>query len=102
MLVEAKELSNVSFDRISKGRWSDFLLHYNTQSVIGVLVLLHEEDEALGGDPSPKPHHPSEILRMVDPLLLCKCERERSFHGEPQYHPCLLCPANRQDDRQDQ
>jgi hypothetical protein len=39
---------------------------------------------------------------MVDPLLLCKCERERSFHGEPQYHPCLLCPANRQDDRQDQ
>ena len=100
MLVEAKELSNVSFDTISKGCWPDLLLHYNTQSVKPIPVLLGEKDKAFGGNPSPKFHHPSEILRMVDPLLLCKCKR--SFHGEPQYHPCLLCPANRQDDRQDQ
>ena len=79
MLVEAEKFSNVSFDTISKGRWPNLLLHHNTQSVKDIPVFLDEENEVFGGNPSPRFHHPSEILRKVDPLLLCK--PERSFHG---------------------
>jgi hypothetical protein len=29
-------------------------------------------------------HHPSEILRLSDPVLFCK--PEGSFHGDPPYY----------------
>jgi len=53
MLVKAKELSNISFDSISKGRRPDLLLYHNTQSMKRILILLHEEDEIFRGEPPP-------------------------------------------------
>ena len=82
MLVKAKELSNISFDSISKGRRPDLLLYHNTQSMKRILILLHEEDEIFRGEPPPWFHHPSEILRMVYPFLSRKTEG--SFHIAPQ------------------
>ena len=84
MFVKAKEFSNISFHSISKRGWPNLLLHHNTQPMKGILVLLDEEDKAFKGNPSPKFHHPSEILRKVDPLLFYKTERP--FHGETQHH----------------
>jgi len=97
MFVKAKEFSNISFHSISKRGWPNLLLYHNTQPMKGILVLLDEEDEVFKGNPSPKFHHPSEILRKVDPLLFCK--PERPFHGETQDHSCLLCSANHQNNR---
>jgi hypothetical protein len=78
MPVKAKKFSNISFDSISKSRWPNLLLHHDTQPMKVVLGLLDEDYEVSSGNLSPKFHHPSEILRKVDPLLFCKLEC--SFH----------------------
>ena len=92
MLVKAKEFSNISLYSISKRGWPNFLLYHNTQPKKGIFILLNKEDEVFRGDPSSKFHHPSEILRKIDPLLFCK--PKRPFHAEIHDHFCLLCSVN--------
>jgi hypothetical protein len=78
MLVKAKKFSNISFDSISKSRCSNLSLHHDTQPMKVAFGLMDEDYEVYSGSLSPKFHHPSEILRKVDPFLFCKLER--SFH----------------------
>jgi hypothetical protein len=49
-----------------------------------VLILLDKEHKVPGGLSPPTFHHPSEILRLSDPVLFCK--PEGSFHGDPPYY----------------
>jgi len=81
MFVEAKEFSNISFDAISKNGRSDLLFYYNTQSMKWISIFLNEEDEVFRSHPPPYSHHPSEILRMVDPLSLGKAKRSLHLNG---------------------
>jgi hypothetical protein len=49
-----------------------------------IFISLDEEDIVLRGNPLPKFHDPSKILRLIDPLLFCK--PEGSFHSNPAHH----------------
>jgi len=82
--METKKFSNVSFHSIPKCRWTNFLLGHDPQSMECALVPMHEEDKTSRGNPPPKFHDPSEILRLSDPLLSCK--REGSYHRDPHPH----------------
>ena len=84
MLMEAKKFSEVAFHPIPISRRTNFFLDYNPQSVKRVLILLDKEHKVPGGLSPPTFHHPSEILRLSDPLLFCK--PEGSFHGDPPYY----------------
>ena len=81
MLVEAKKFSNISFDSISKKGRPDLLFNDNTQSMKRIFIFPNEEDEVFRNASPPCSHHPSEILRIVDPLLLCKPKRPFHLNG---------------------
>ena len=84
MLMEAKKFSDVALHSITKCCRTNFFLDYNPQSVKRVFILLDKEHKVPGGLSPPTFHHPSEILRLSDPLLVCK--PEGSFHGDPPYY----------------
>lgn len=83
MFMETKKFSDIAFHSIPKGRRTYFFLYYNPQSVKGVLILLNKKDKVPRGNPPPTLDHPSEVLRLPDPLLFCK--PEGSFHGDPHH-----------------
>jgi len=84
MLMEAKKFSEEAFHPIPKCCRTNFFLYHNPQSVKRVLILLDKEHKVPGGLSPPTFHHPSEILRLSDPVLFCK--PEGSFHGDPPYY----------------
>jgi hypothetical protein len=83
MFMEAKKLSDVTLYLIPKSRWANLFFDHNPQSVKWVIAFLEKENKIARGDFPPKSHHPSEILRLRDPLLFCK--REGSSHGDPPF-----------------
>jgi hypothetical protein len=72
--MQTKKLPDVTSDTISKSSRSDLFLDNDPQPMEGILVFLHEEDEALRRKLPAEFHHPSEILRVGNPFLLAKPE----------------------------
>ena len=83
MLVKAKKFTDIALHSIPKSGWTNFLFYDNSQSVKSVLTLLYKEDKVPGRKSPVLFHHPSEILRMSDPLLFCK--PEGSSRGDPHH-----------------
>lgn len=90
MFVEAKEFSRIPFDSIPISRRSSLFFYHHTQSMEPQFILEEKEDEPFRLNPLPQLHRPSEILWMVDSLLLC--EPELSFHLNRQPFPPLRSP----------
>jgi len=86
MLMEAKKLSDVPPYLIPISRRTSLFFNHNPQSVKQVPAFLEKENEIPGWDFPSRLHHPSEILRLIDPLLFRK--PEGSFHRDP---PHLIC-----------
>lgn len=79
--MQTKKLPDIPSDSISKSSRSDFFLDNDPQSMKGILVSLHEEDEALRRKLPAEFHHPSEILGVGNPFLLSK--PEMAFGRDP-------------------
>ncbi len=70
MFVEAKKFSDISFNPISIGCWSDLFLDDDAEPVNSTHVSLKKEDEIPRTLSLPGFHRLSEILRMGNPLPL--------------------------------
>ncbi len=72
VFVKPEEFPHIAFHSIPVGRLSDLFLHHDAQSVIRILTLLRKKDEIGGGESLSCSHHPSEVLRVDEPLSLGK------------------------------